>query len=111
MNNMKKKRNIRKALAITKFLLYPITTVIVLVICVSCVSYSKAINESYIRLEKYKIKTFDTEYGIMSFVDEGEGEAIIISHGIFGGYDQGYKNLYAIFGNDYRKIAISRLGY
>jgi pimeloyl-ACP methyl ester carboxylesterase len=47
----------------------------------------------------------------MSFIDEGYGEAIIISHGIFGGYDQGYKNLYDILGIDYRKISVSRFGY
>jgi pimeloyl-ACP methyl ester carboxylesterase len=47
----------------------------------------------------------------MSYVDEGHGEAIVISHGIFGGYDQGYQNLYSIFGTHYRKIAVSRFGY
>jgi pimeloyl-ACP methyl ester carboxylesterase len=47
----------------------------------------------------------------MSYVDEGFGEVIIISHGIFGGYDQGYNNLYSIFGENYRKIAVSRFGY
>jgi pimeloyl-ACP methyl ester carboxylesterase len=77
----------------------------------SCASYSKIINESYQKLETYNVKKFDTEYGIMSYVDEGFGEAIIISHGIFGGYDQGYTNLYSIFGGNYRKIAVSRFGY
>jgi pimeloyl-ACP methyl ester carboxylesterase len=77
----------------------------------SCISYSKIINESYQKLEDYNVKVFDTEYGLMSFLDEGYGEAIIISHGIFGGYDQGYKNLYDIFGDNYRKIAVSRFGY
>ena len=77
----------------------------------SCASYSGIINESYQRLEAYNVKTFDTEYGTMSYVDEGFGEAIIISHGIFGGYDQGYQNLYSIFGENYRKIAVSRFGY
>jgi len=77
----------------------------------SCTSYSKIINESYQRLEAYNVKTFDTEYGTMTYVEEGFGEAIIISHGIFGGYDQGYQNLYSIFGTRYRKIAISRFGY
>ena len=78
---------------------------------VNCVSYKNIINESYKKLENYYIKTINTEYGIMSFIDEGSGEVIIISHGIFGGYDQGYNNLYDIFGDDYRKIAISRFGY
>ena len=78
---------------------------------ISCTSYSNIINESYQRLEAYNVKTFDTEYGIMSYVDEGFGEAIIISHGIFGGYDQGYNNLYSIFGENHRKISVSRFGY
>jgi pimeloyl-ACP methyl ester carboxylesterase len=77
----------------------------------SCTSYSKIINESYQKLETYNVKTFDTEYGKMSYVDEDFGEAIIVSHGIFGGYDQGYQSLYSIFGENYRKIAVSRFGY
>ena len=77
----------------------------------SCTAYSKTINESYQRLEAYNVKTLDTEYGTMSYVDEGFGEVIIISHGIFGGYDQGYQNLHGIFGEKYRKIAVSRFGY
>jgi pimeloyl-ACP methyl ester carboxylesterase len=76
-----------------------------------CASYSKIIDKSYDRLEEYNVKTLDTEYGIMSYVDEGFGEAIIISHGIFGGYDQGYTYLHGFFGENYRKIAVSRFGY
>ena len=82
-----------------------------ILLIISCTTYSKIINESYQRLEAYNVKTLDTEYGTMSYVDEGFGEAIIASHGIFGGYDQGYQNLYDIFGENYRKIAVSRFGY
>jgi pimeloyl-ACP methyl ester carboxylesterase len=82
-----------------------------IILYIFCTTYSKIINESYQKLEAYNVKTFDTEYGTMSYVDEGFGEAIIISHGIFGGYDQGYQNLYSIFGENYRKIAVSRFGY
>ena len=82
-----------------------------LILHTSCTSYSRILDESYKKLETYNVKTFNTEYGIMSYVDEGSGEAIIVSHGIFGGYDQGYDNLYSIFGENYRKIAVSRFGY
>jgi len=82
-----------------------------LILHTSCTSYSRILDESYKKLETYNVKTFNTEYGIMSYVDEGSGEAIIVSHGIFGGYDQGYENLYSIFGENYRKIAVSRFGY
>jgi pimeloyl-ACP methyl ester carboxylesterase len=79
--------------------------------CAGCASYSNAINASCQRLDNYNVKTLETEYGIMSYTDEGAGEAIIISHGIFGGYDHGYNTLFDIFGNNYRKISPSRFGY
>jgi pimeloyl-ACP methyl ester carboxylesterase len=88
-----------------------IITVTGVILSMACVSYSKTINESYQRLENYNVKTFDTEYGLMSYVDEGNGEVIFVSHGIFGGYDQGYEHLNGIFGDNYRKIAVSRFGY
>jgi len=47
----------------------------------------------------------------MSYVDEGAGEAIPISHGIFGGYDQSFTSLSQVSGDGYRKISISRFGY
>ena len=93
-----------------KYLKYIIGVIIVGGL-ITCKTYSTVINESYQRLEAYNVNTFVTEYGVMSYVDEGLGEVIIISHGIFGGYDQGFENLYSIFGENYRKIAISRFGY
>lgn len=44
-------------------------------------------------------------------MDQGTGETILISHGIFGGYDQAYVSLKSLVGEDYRKIAPSRFGY
>ncbi|MBU5313633.1 alpha/beta hydrolase [Tissierella carlieri] len=62
-------------------------------------------------MEDYNIKTIETEFGMMTYVDEGTGEAVLISHGIFGGYDQGFVSLNQITGINYRKISISRFGY
>lgn len=66
---------------------------------------------AYERLNNYTVKTINTEYGKLSYMDEGSGEAILISHGIFGGYDQGLVSLDGLVGNGYRKIAPSRFGY
>jgi hypothetical protein len=44
-------------------------------------------------------------------MDEGTGETILISHGIFGGYDQAYVSLKSLVGDDFRKIAPSRFCY
>jgi len=88
--------------------------IIIIIGVIFCISYffdSNIIKESYKKLEAYNVKTFNTEYGLMSYIDEGAGETVFISHGIFGGYDQGYENLKDIFGDNYRKIALSRFGY
>lgn len=63
------------------------------------------------KLESYHAETIETEFGDMSYIEEGTGETILISHGIFGGYDQGLVSLKKLLGNDYRKISISRFGY
>ncbi|WP_311406841.1 alpha/beta fold hydrolase, partial [Liquorilactobacillus uvarum] len=73
--------------------------------------YHKDIKTAYKRLESYNIKTMATKFGIMSYVDEGKGEVILISHGIFGGYDQGSTSLNQVVGEQYRKVSISRFGY
>lgn len=74
-------------------------------------SYRKDINIAYKKLDSYHSKTIETEFGDMSYVEEGTGAVILISHGIFGGYDQGFVSLKKLVGNDYRKISISRFGY
>lgn len=75
------------------------------------IQYAIDIHAAYERLNHYTVKTINTEYGKLSYMDEGSGEAILISHGIFGGYDQGLVSLEGLVGNGYRKIAPSRFGY
>lgn len=78
---------------------------------VVAIQYKININNAYKRLNNYDIKTIYTDYGKTSYIDEGTGEAIILSHGIFGGYDQAYVSLKSLVGDHYRKIAPSRFGY
>lgn len=73
--------------------------------------YSREIYTAYDRLAHYDHKTFDTEFGKLSYIDKGSGENILISHGIFGGYDQAYISLASLVGYEYRKITPSRFGY
>ncbi len=75
------------------------------------IQYNRDIKTAYNRLEDYDVKMMDTRFGVVSYVDEGKGETILIAHGIFGGYDQGYASLASLVGNNYRKIAVSRFGY
>lgn len=73
--------------------------------------YKIDIKNAYKRLNNYDIKTTYSDYGKISYMDQGTGETILISHGIFGGYDQAYVSLKSLVGEDYRKIAPSRFGY
>lgn len=75
------------------------------------IQYRIDIGRAYKRLGNYDIKTIYCDYGKMSYIDEGIGEPILISHGILGGYDQAYVTLKSLVGNGYRKIAPSRFGY
>ena len=78
---------------------------------ITAFSYRSDIQSAYQRLASYDVKSIETEFGTVSYADEGSGEAILISHGIFGGYDQGLNSLRQLVGNDYRKISPSRFGY
>ena len=66
--------------------------------------------KGYQRLKTYKAKTISLNYGKMTYVDQGKGEAILVAHGIFWGYDQAF-----VVGKErlsnYRIIAPSRFGY
>ena len=57
-----------------------------------------------------KVKTINSSYGKISYIDEGEGEPFLVFHGITGGYDQGFDVLSGRTG-DHRVIAPSRFGY
>lgn len=75
------------------------------------IRYNLEIRKAYDRLDSYQIETINTELGKMSYIDSGAGEPVLISHGIFGGYDQAIVSLRNILGEGYRKIAPSRFGY
>ena len=82
---------------------------LLIIMMVRCTSW---INKAEERLETFqdKVQTIDTSYGKMSYIDEGSGEVILIIHGLFGGYDQGYDSMKELV-NTYRIIAPSRFGY
>ncbi|WP_251866465.1 alpha/beta fold hydrolase [Enterococcus malodoratus] len=73
--------------------------------------FRRDITAAYVRLNRYEVKSLNTSFGKMNYLDEGSGEAVIIAHGIFGGYDQGMTSLRQVVGDKQRKIAPSRFGY
>lgn len=85
---------------------------IVVFIVLIAVKYFLCINNANKRLNSFEkmTSTIDTSFGKMTYIDKGSGEAILVCHGICGGYDQGYDALKDRV-NDYRIIAPSRFGY
>lgn len=83
-----------------------------MVIFIGIVRFLFVKKEAQKRFVGYKVmaKVADTSYGKVSYIDEGQGEEILICHGICGGYDQAYDTL-AKGGNSYRILAPSRFGY
>lgn len=91
-----------------KIILLVLAFVLVLIV----VRYFICINKANTRLDSYKEVTssIDTSFGKMTYIDKGSGDAILICHGICGGYDQAYDVLKDRV-DDYRIIAPSRFGY
>ena len=56
-------------------------------------------------------KIIDTPRGMVEYADHGDGPAVLISHGSFGGFDQGLASIYFLEEFKNRFIAPSRFGY
>lgn len=78
---------------------------------ITVIRYSLDIRKAYGRLSSYQIESISTIHGQLSYIVAGTGEPVLISHGIFGGFDQGYLTTSNILGEGYRIIAPSRFGY
>lgn len=95
-----------------KVILKVLLIIIAVLVLFISVRYFICINKAEKRINAYKemSSTLETSYGNMTYIDRGEGEAILVSHGICGGYDQAYDVLKERE-DDYRIIAPSRFGY
>lgn len=99
---MKRKKKIKMlALCIVGF--------IVLVFAIDFFEVRKTAMDRFAVYEA-KAKSINSSYGMISYIDEGEGEVFLVCHGITGGYDQGFDVLSGRT-DDYRIIAPSRFGY
>ncbi|WP_281532222.1 alpha/beta fold hydrolase [Anaerocolumna aminovalerica] len=93
-----------------KVWMYLLIALVILGIIIT-IQYKIDIHRAYDKLADYKTQTIDTKFGKMTYLNAGSGEAVLLCHGIFGGYDQAYESLQTLLGNGYRKIAPSRFGY
>jgi pimeloyl-ACP methyl ester carboxylesterase len=75
------------------------------------VPYRRDIQNAYTHLNSIDHDVIETKYGHVNVAIHGEGEPVLVSHGIAGGFDQGLGLAEAYLGNGYKVIAPSRFGY
>ncbi len=73
--------------------------------------YRRDIAASYQHLEAIQRQTFQTACGPIEAAIRGQGEPVLISHGIAGGFDQGLGLAEAHLSEGMQAIAVSRFGY
>lgn len=90
----------------------PIFIILIVIILLILIFFFTYVKRAKIRLDTYNdmLSSYNTSYGKMSYIDQGKGETILVFHGLFGGYDQGYDSVKNLK-DDYRIIAPSRFGY
>ena len=73
--------------------------------------YRRDIRNAYAHLDSIERQVVETECGPIEVAIRGEGEPVLVSHGIGGGFDQGLGLAEAYLGDGYKIIAPSRFGY
>lgn len=73
--------------------------------------YRRDIRSAYAKLDSIERQVLETECGPIEVAIRGEGEPVLVSHGIGGGFDQGLGIAEAYLGGGYKVIAPSRFGY
>lgn len=73
--------------------------------------FRRDIRAAYQRLEAIERQTFQTACGPIESAIRGQGEPVLISHGIAGGFDQGLGLAEAHLSEGMQVIAVSRFGY
>lgn len=94
-----------------KYIMLTLLSVLAIISIVKIFQYRTDVRTAYKKLDAYPVQAINTEFGKMSFIDNGIGDPILLSHGIFGGYDQGYESLKGLVGDNFRKLVPSRFGY
>ena len=100
MGKFNRKRG-EKKMNFALIILFGVLFVIAVYLFVQAIRCGIAVKEGEKRLLSYNARTADLSYGKMTYVDEGNGEAILSVHGIFGGYDQAFDTC-KDFASDFR---------
>jgi pimeloyl-ACP methyl ester carboxylesterase len=75
------------------------------------IPYRRDIKKAYFTLSSLDRQIFNTSCGPIEVASRGQGEPVLVIHGISGGFDQGLGWAQAYLGDGYQIIAPSRFGY
>lgn len=101
---------LKRKTMITLIIILCILVTIGIYLLTQAIQCKRATNKAFTKLEAYQAQNFKSSYGNISYIIKGTGEPVLVFHGIFGGYDQGYETLQT-FEKDYQLICPSRFGY
>src|SRR5689334_698573 len=73
--------------------------------------YRRDIRNAYDHLESLERQIVETDYGPIEAAIHGDGEPVLVIHGISGGFDQGLGIAESSLRDGYKVIAPSRFGY
>lgn len=73
--------------------------------------YRKDVRAAYHKLNQKETRTAKTRYGMIEYATYGRGHPVLVVHGIFGGYDQGFVLAKGQIGETHLSIIPSRFGY
>jgi pimeloyl-ACP methyl ester carboxylesterase len=73
--------------------------------------YRRDIRAARERVQNLGSQVIETECGPIEYATFGEGDPVLVVHGIFGGFDQGLVIAQGNLGEGFRSIAPSRFGY
>ncbi len=88
-----------------------LTVLLLLALFFLVLPYRRDIQAAYRKLENMERQTFQTACGPIEAALRGEGEPVLVSHGISGGFDQGLGLVEAHLSPGMLAIAPSRFGY
>ena len=74
-------------------------------------TYHEDIERAWARMRSIPSRFLETESGTIEYVDEGKGQPVLMSHGIFGSHAEALGMIRTYYGDDAFAIAPSRFGY
>jgi pimeloyl-ACP methyl ester carboxylesterase len=85
--------------------------ILIIVFAVVLILFTKDLFAAYGKVNALQSKIYKSKYGDIEYILKGKGSAVLISHGVTGGIDQGIGLSETYMHKEYRFLYVSRFGY